>query len=559
MSEVKVNKLSPRSGTTVTLGDSGDTITIPSGVTFDASSGGLAGTLTTAAQPNITSVGTLTSFASTGIDDNATSTAITIDSSQNVQINVGNVADSTPLIIKGGETDLSPLPQTVGMLFGYSGASGYNKTGLINEFETSAGLSALHIVNNSTTNSSDATKSDKRITIDYNGDISFYEDTGTTAKLFWDASTERLGIGTSSPDSPLDILTSGNSGLEVNAGTSSAHRIYLGNTGGTSVVGTLSNHNFAVITNTSERIRIDSSGNVGIGTTSPSSTLHISGDPQVQLTQPNNLVLQNDTDSATSGDAKTGILFRANYNGTTPTDLANITAGKENATNNNYGSFIGLCTRTNGVNTLEERMRINSAGKVGIGDTTLASNAILSVEGNIGSPLVKWYDKRSTSTVDVFSMYSDHAGTETRHFLIEADGDAFNTFGSYGSLSDRKFKENETDANSQWNDIKALQIKNYNLKISPDKQLLGVIAQDLEASGMNGLVKNKPEELYTENDVLPEGKNIGDIKEESYKEVKYSILYMKAVKALQEAMERIETLETQRAELEARITTLENA
>ena len=37
MSEVKVNKLSPRSGTTVTIGDSGDTITIPSGVTLSNS------------------------------------------------------------------------------------------------------------------------------------------------------------------------------------------------------------------------------------------------------------------------------------------------------------------------------------------------------------------------------------------------------------------------------------------------------------------------------------------------------------------------------------------
>jgi len=37
MSEVKVNKISPRSGTTVTLGDSGDTFTVPSGATFDAS------------------------------------------------------------------------------------------------------------------------------------------------------------------------------------------------------------------------------------------------------------------------------------------------------------------------------------------------------------------------------------------------------------------------------------------------------------------------------------------------------------------------------------------
>jgi hypothetical protein len=37
MSELKVNKVTPRSGTTVTLGDSGDTITIPSGVTFSNS------------------------------------------------------------------------------------------------------------------------------------------------------------------------------------------------------------------------------------------------------------------------------------------------------------------------------------------------------------------------------------------------------------------------------------------------------------------------------------------------------------------------------------------
>jgi len=37
MSEVKVNKLSPRSGTTVTLGDSGDTVSIPSGVTLSNS------------------------------------------------------------------------------------------------------------------------------------------------------------------------------------------------------------------------------------------------------------------------------------------------------------------------------------------------------------------------------------------------------------------------------------------------------------------------------------------------------------------------------------------
>jgi hypothetical protein len=65
MSEVKVNKISPRSGTTVTLGDSGDTIAITSGAS-------------------------LTGFTSTGIDDNATSTAVTLDSSGNVLVGTIN-------------------------------------------------------------------------------------------------------------------------------------------------------------------------------------------------------------------------------------------------------------------------------------------------------------------------------------------------------------------------------------------------------------------------------------------------------------------------------------
>ena len=41
------------------------------------------------------------------------------------------------------------------------------------------------------------------------GDISFYEDTGTTAKLFWDASAERLGIGSSFPAATLDVVKTG--------------------------------------------------------------------------------------------------------------------------------------------------------------------------------------------------------------------------------------------------------------------------------------------------------------------------------------------------------------
>jgi len=49
-----------------------------------------------------------------------------------------------------------------------------------------------------------------RLTVLSNGDISFYEDTGTTPKFFWDASAESLGLGTDSPSSPLQIQSSNN-------------------------------------------------------------------------------------------------------------------------------------------------------------------------------------------------------------------------------------------------------------------------------------------------------------------------------------------------------------
>jgi len=45
----------------------------------------------------------------------------------------------------------------------------------------------------------------KALSVGESGDISFYEDTGTTPKLFWDSSAERLGIGTSSPSTTLDV------------------------------------------------------------------------------------------------------------------------------------------------------------------------------------------------------------------------------------------------------------------------------------------------------------------------------------------------------------------
>ena len=66
MSEVKVNKISPRSGTTVTLGDSGDTFTIPAGATI-TNSGTASGFGATGSASWDTTVKTSTFTAVAGI------------------------------------------------------------------------------------------------------------------------------------------------------------------------------------------------------------------------------------------------------------------------------------------------------------------------------------------------------------------------------------------------------------------------------------------------------------------------------------------------------------
>ena len=120
--------------------------------------------------------------------------------------------------------------------------------------------------------------------------------------------------------------------------------------------------------------------------------------------------------------------------------------------------------------------------------------------------------------------------------FIYGNGNVNNDNGTFGNFSDQTLKENIVDAQSQWADIKALQIRNFNLISNPNLTQLGVVAQELESSGMNGLVEDL---------IIDDEKN-------TKKAVKTSVLYMKGLKALQEAMTRIETLE-------AKVTALESA
>ena len=98
---------------------------------------------------------------------------------------------------------------------------------------------------------------DNRMTIAGNGDISFYEDTGTTAKFFWDASAERLAVGGTTTNATLHV--------HGNSVVSNGNFFSIQSSSGLSPELDEASNGWAFTTNGSERMRIDSSGNVGIG------------------------------------------------------------------------------------------------------------------------------------------------------------------------------------------------------------------------------------------------------------------------------------------------------
>ena len=236
-------------------------------------------------------------------------------------------------------------------------------------------------------------------------DISFFEDTGTTAKFFWDASAERLGIGTSSPSTILQVTgnsTSRNtivSNFTLDGGTSVANPYenfgfginFIGRDYGNAVrnyasINTVmedkssssgggdagfetglsfyTNGGGASDTDPSERMRIDSSGNVGIGTDAP------------QLGSAWNKVLHIHSSSGSGSHIRL-------------TDPTSGETGESGLYIGQYGVDSYFINRESGkmlfVNNGSEAMRIDSSGNVGIGVTSMVNPLHVGVTPNTAS------------------------------------------------------------------------------------------------------------------------------------------------------------------------------
>ena len=265
----------------------------------------------------------------------------------------------------------------------------------------------------------------------------------------------------------------------------------------------------AVKTANTERMRVDASGGVAIGATSVSSgfktELNHSGETY-------GLKLTNGSNSVRFGAGGPEISATG-----ARLDIRTTDSNEMRFYTNN-----------------SERARVDTSGNVLIGTTTTSAatepGVILKPDGGL-----HMNNSTTGGGISLILLYSSHSTTDETKFEVTSEGNVKSRTNSYAGFSDERLKEQIVDASSQWDDIKAIEIKNFkfisNLDDADNPKMLGVIAQQVEKVSPN-LVEIDPKD--------------------DMKTVKYSLLYLKAVKALQEAMARIETLEAKVKELESK-------
>ena len=291
----------------------------------------------------------LTNFSSTGIDDNATSTAITIDASQNVGL-------GTPTPTAGHKLHV------IGRIL----AAGPDNGAYILAKDTNTGGAELYI------NPAFAGAGTPAIQVGTNHPLLFA--TNNTERMRIDSSGN-VGIGTTSPDNKFHVV-SGSAGevaqftgaieargLSIRSETNtdaSAHVVFNSQSGGSKGM-------FTFETDGTERMRIDSSGNVGIGTDSPAGSLHVLG---------GNTGTSNWDNEATVSSVSINVQDRI-YNAYSIRDGENIKAagiGYSFNSSNGYKLYLGTASST--TSGLSTGLTLDGSGNVGIGTSSPNTHGI---------------------------------------------------------------------------------------------------------------------------------------------------------------------------------------
>jgi hypothetical protein len=275
------------------------------------------------------------------------------------------------------------------------------------------------------------------VTINGNGAISGFNQIDPPTFVV-DETNNRVGIGTSTPTQPLDVLgvaqsrsTTSSSRVVLNGGTADGANIQLNRNGSNSqnayfaqYQGSLFIKNLdsadIVFTNTildKERMRIDSNGNV-----------QINGE-QIDALRYFDIYNVNSGNSA--GSIIRFITNNSTNTGVTTVDLVKYRTGGFTIANNDSNGVITLNT------ALSERMRIDASGNIGVG-TTDPLNRRLHVRDIDNQENTTIYSTNASYTSEVFQVIAERAGNSAYvlaalysgggvdyEFRFRGDGNAF--------------------------------------------------------------------------------------------------------------------------------------